>query len=336
MNQDNFQKGIEDIKNIKMTGDEKSLLFSRLDQYSIPVNGASLQKTYWYANLFQANALQMAFALFVMIGTGGLVLSSNSALPGEFLYSVKVNLSEPLRSISLVDNTAKINWEIEKIDRRFEEIELLAVQGNLDEKKTLEVQSRIESSKSKFSMLLENKVEGAEESSIDFENIIESKQVAHQRILERLENYSDQATKIHITNFKDNIIVKKDDVAPTATLMMVSAKLINEDSSISTSTYKKKKKNVEDKIRIAEDSNIKLNFDNEKGKSLYKEIIDDFRNDLKEARRFLDQAEENESKSGLDEANRNLTDSLKNLESANVYIKQGIRFEKEDLEPRDN
>jgi hypothetical protein len=328
MNQDNFHKGIEEIKNLKLKAEEKSLLFSRLDEYSGVIESVPSPKVYWYQSIFHAGYAQMAFALVLIVGGGGLVLGSNSALPGEFLYTVKVNLNEPLKGVSLIGTEAKINWEIEKLDRRFEEVEVLAVQGKLDQGKSVEAQGRIESSRKAFDVLVASK---ETESNEDLQNTLEAKEGAHQRILEKLETYSAPVVKSEIVSFRNKTVAKNKTRAAPVAAMMFSAKVATKESAISTSTFEKKKKVVEAKLKSAETSNTGDNLDKENHKTLEGEVLGDFRTDLKEAQRIFKEAKEKETRGHLDEADHDLNDSLKNLERANVSLKQGLRFSKEAL-----
>lgn len=78
-------------------------------------------------------------AILILTGTGFTAYAAESALPGEFLYGVKVNVNEELYNTFLFSNAARLEWLSERAARRLEEANALAVAGTLDTKKTAQV-----------------------------------------------------------------------------------------------------------------------------------------------------------------------------------------------------
>lgn len=71
--------------------------------------------------------------MILILGGTATSLAAERSLPGDPLYSLKTSLTEPLRGAFAFSRSSKLNWQIEKIDRRLEEAEKLAVLGRLSE-----------------------------------------------------------------------------------------------------------------------------------------------------------------------------------------------------------
>lgn len=76
-----------------------------------------------------------AFCLVFFVSlSGAVVFASNDALPGDTLYPVKIGLEEVRHALTF-SSEARANWAIQRIDKRFEEIEELALRDvNIDKK----------------------------------------------------------------------------------------------------------------------------------------------------------------------------------------------------------
>ncbi len=93
-----------------------------------------------------------AMAAFVLLlGSGvGTVLASEKSLPGEALYTVKVNVAEEIRSVLTFTPEDKAAWETTRVERRLSEIKTLLEDGEAIEKTVIEnVESHIESHSNK-------------------------------------------------------------------------------------------------------------------------------------------------------------------------------------------
>lgn len=70
----------------------------------------------------------LALVLFIGIGTS---YAAESALPGDPLYAVKINLNEPIRGALAVSQASKAQWNVEQVSRRLVEAEKLATMDRL-------------------------------------------------------------------------------------------------------------------------------------------------------------------------------------------------------------
>jgi len=86
-----------------------------------------------------------AGALFgVIFAAGGIVYGAESALPGDVLYPVKIEVNERLWGFTAVSYEAQAEWSVARATRRLQEMEQLVVAGRLNEKRRREVTARFE------------------------------------------------------------------------------------------------------------------------------------------------------------------------------------------------
>lgn len=87
-------------------------------------------------------SLSSALVLVLLLGTGG-VYAAESALPGDFLYPVKVDVIEPIRESFLVTPESRSSWAIYRVERRLEEAKMLAERGRLTPDRRAVLEKRI-------------------------------------------------------------------------------------------------------------------------------------------------------------------------------------------------
>jgi len=73
----------------------------------------------------------LAAVLVLIVGVGGTAYASEDALPGDALYSVKVNISEPIQTALVPSEKGKAAWHAILAERRLEEAAQLAAKGTL-------------------------------------------------------------------------------------------------------------------------------------------------------------------------------------------------------------
>jgi hypothetical protein len=144
MNIERFTKEIEKIQEIQMTVAEKDAIKSRLLATFEPTPSP------WNLSWSRLSYLtSVSVAVFVLVGTT-VAFASEKALPGDLLYPVKVNVSEPIRTVLVQTPQAKAEWEAEKINRRLQEAEQLSQKGELDDAKANSIKERIDTNLTKL------------------------------------------------------------------------------------------------------------------------------------------------------------------------------------------
>lgn len=139
MNKDNIKNLIRSLRSIQMTSDEKTLLRKNL-MSSLGIE--SKMSTYYKKAFFLTkNGLVAAFVFVLALGS----LTHSAAgktLPGDDLYPIKI-MYEELRSATTLNPEKKINYEIERTEKRMQEASKLVKENKLDEKKKEIVTSSI-------------------------------------------------------------------------------------------------------------------------------------------------------------------------------------------------
>jgi len=76
-----------------------------------------------------------AFVIVILFGGIGVSAAAEDALPGDFLYSIKIGFNEKVRGVVAFSNKEKESWKLRQVERRFEEIETLADKGEINKEK---------------------------------------------------------------------------------------------------------------------------------------------------------------------------------------------------------
>lgn len=131
----------------------------------------------------------------VLAGTGSLSFASENALPGDQLYPVKVNINEGARAFLSFSGEGKAELAIERVERRLEEAEKLALEGKLEESIGGSLEARLRNHLGKVNELaLRLEEKGNTEAAADVRSHLESSLEAHARILAELKaKYASEA-----------------------------------------------------------------------------------------------------------------------------------------------
>jgi len=122
---------------VKLTTSEKERMRSNLLEYMAhtPLRVSPSAKSTRMRVYFFSHRLTATFAILALLFTSGVGISfaSNDALPGEALYAVK-ETKEDLALYLASNDVEKAEYAIERVQKRFQEVEALAAEGNLTEK----------------------------------------------------------------------------------------------------------------------------------------------------------------------------------------------------------
>lgn len=100
-------------------------------------------------------AIAAVLVLAVGVGTAG---AAEVALPGDFLYPVKVHVTEEVRAALALDAHTKAEWALARAERRLAEVETLAEAGRLNDETRVALEARFETH-----------IETAEQKSVELE-----------------------------------------------------------------------------------------------------------------------------------------------------------------------
>lgn len=203
-----LQKGIDEIKNIKMTNSEKELIFSNILRSSPQI--VKTVKSTWvnFSFLAMLNNNRLVYyiviPLIIILSSSGVVFASVDSLPDSILYPLKVNVVEPLIEGALTFSPKnKAKYEVNLATKRLVEAETLAGQGKLDKKNEDKINNLLDKHTRALDKTLNDvkkvdKVEQSDKIILNF-NLEMNK---HSQILENIKNRKND------NNEEDNKISK--------------------------------------------------------------------------------------------------------------------------------
>lgn len=210
-----IEKNINNLRNrfanVRMSEDDKRDVFKRISLVVDKIESVSMEHhkvpvVSPFANNF-SNVFGKRFAtdLFVYIRqrkfmpsltivlllcvTGGFSAFAENALPGDSLYSLKVNVNEEVKGMVATTPEAKARYAVETTERRLQEAVILSSQGKLTDERKQILQGQLSKNANEVksnvaSLVASNNISAAQEVSINFEASLKT----HELILESLSN----------------------------------------------------------------------------------------------------------------------------------------------------
>ena len=149
MNEKDLKKGISELKNIRMTDEEKARMLKAV--LSSSVESPYMKRVPAFAFIYSHHGrVILATCLVALISLGTVAYASEASLPGDVLYPIKTRVVESVLDIVNSAPERKIVWEEKKITRRILEAEMLAEKDELDDEKLEELGRSIEKSSAAF------------------------------------------------------------------------------------------------------------------------------------------------------------------------------------------
>ena len=136
---------------MKLSESEKAIVRSRIAEFISfnPIRGeAHIPKERTYISIFEvghfakASALVLIFA--VVVAGSGVSYAASSALPGQALYNIKVNVNEKIEGGLAFSSGTKVAIESKKVERRLEEAQALVKNNKLSTENKELLQKKIE------------------------------------------------------------------------------------------------------------------------------------------------------------------------------------------------
>jgi hypothetical protein len=206
-----FDNFIESMRAVKLSAEEKSNILARTFAVIEDIESASSKAPVaspfstapWNIYFVHRKFVPSLVIVAILFVTGGASLAAEGALPGDSLYSVKVNVNEEVRGFTAVTPESKARVAVEATERRLQEVATLSARGKLTDqtkaiaqqefnKRAIQVQSRV------ASLVSENNLTAAQEVAVNYESSLR----AHEVILERIsEDQPDENTEQHLSSF---------------------------------------------------------------------------------------------------------------------------------------
>ena len=186
MNENNFNKGIQELKNIRLTHAEKESILHAV--FQTPVGSPYAKPSVWsftYARFAYVGAF-----LFLFVCTGGIfAYADEGSVPGDLLYPIKTHITEPFHAALAVTDEAKAQWEATKAMRRLDEAKRL----DQNHKLTPELNAEIENDFTASQIAFQAKINtlGTTTQREDIQNSFEKMMRDHEDIIGKFPHHED-------------------------------------------------------------------------------------------------------------------------------------------------
>lgn len=208
------------MKYHKLSSDEKAEILERtfsiiekIEAISIPSAARSGKRSIHspYMSAWQNYILNKkfipAFAVVALLFlTGGASLAAESSLPGDSLYSVKINVNDEIRGLGATTPEAKGNLAVAATERRLQEAATLSSRGRLDDSAKNIIQGEIKKHAAQVknqvaSLVSENNLGGAQEITVNYESSLR----AHELVLEKVSVDTASSSTTHLGDLINSI-----------------------------------------------------------------------------------------------------------------------------------
>ncbi len=217
---------IQDLQSVQMTQQEKSEVFARswsaiekiealhastigtarvVEVGKREVSVSTSLKSAWYSYFMEKKFVPALSLAVLLLATGGTSLAAESALPGQFLYPVKIGLNEQVRGFTAITPEAKAKFALEVTDRRLKEVALLSSKGLLNDETSSIIQDQLIKQagqiKNQVASLVSTKnIRAAQEISLNFESSLR----AHELILEKISGLNSASIDVASVSSSDS------------------------------------------------------------------------------------------------------------------------------------
>ncbi len=250
-----FNKAINNVRKISMTPVEKQIMLERIlgTTANLPIKKESYFKEpikspwtiYSFSNWIKGHQLVSVIAVILIIALSGngIVLAANNSLPGDVLYPLKVNVSEPIKIALISDPIKKAEVKTELVQKRFEEAETLAINDKLDvvtqDKVTRRVRTQVDDLNDDIKNVEKISVEKADDVSATLEASVRT----HDRVLLMINGR--KGVVLNTQLIQDSGFKNQESNAKAKTTNSITPKATNKlnQPAVTTSIPKKEKEN---------------------------------------------------------------------------------------------
>ena len=323
MKNDFFRKGIEGIRNIQLSPEERGVVLSRLLEHA-EKHSAVVSPWKIYLSRFQVK-YAIVGVLIVLFGGGGAASAAEGALPGDILYPVKIYVNEPLRKTLIAGDVPKAQFEAERTVRRLEEAESLAAQGRLNKASAETVREHFEKSAATFDSVVQKlEAKGSSKEAVNVRVDFEAQINAHSQILSTVGSAMDVSRDNDITPLRDAVEEKAQKAKESrANAVGVFLKDFHEEFDGRAQSIQAIIQKTGDRFRNTVSATAASS-------SVQNVILETIPQTLQAAENALRDAKEKENSGDSNEAFSVLLDSESAAKEADISLKQGLKFGKEE------
>lgn len=145
---------LKTLKTISLTEEEKGVLRASVAR-KIQMARPSSQESLWQLGVRHGLRIGLSTFLFMVFVSGSVSVVADNSLPGDPLYSFKVNVNEEIKGAFMKTPAEKLSWEQRRIDNRLNEIKTLASTQTLTKAKQAKAQQALDTHLAKVSAKLE-------------------------------------------------------------------------------------------------------------------------------------------------------------------------------------
>lgn len=122
------------LKNIKLSEEERGILRASVAR-GIQIARSTPQVSIFHRGIQHGLRIGLSTFLFIIFVGGSVSVIADNSLPGDPLYSFKVNVNEEVKGAFLKTPEDKLSWQKTRIDNRLNEIKTLAASKTLTKAK---------------------------------------------------------------------------------------------------------------------------------------------------------------------------------------------------------
>lgn len=122
------------LKDIHLSSEEKGILRASVAR-GIQVDRSTPQVSIFHRGIQHSLRIGLSTFMFIVFVGGSVSVIADNSLPGDPLYSFKVNVNEEVKGAFLKTPEDKLSWQKSRIDNRLNEIKTLAASKTLTKAK---------------------------------------------------------------------------------------------------------------------------------------------------------------------------------------------------------
>ncbi len=111
--------------------DMRERLIAYADMHAVPASTAHNVSPFSYLAMHLRASIAVALVLLILVGGTGVTYAAQDSLPGQPLYAIKVDVTEPIQTALITAPVAKAQWQNTLAARRLAEASTLAARGDL-------------------------------------------------------------------------------------------------------------------------------------------------------------------------------------------------------------
>lgn len=147
MNDDQLKQLKNELSQTRLTKEEKASMRANImrfaDEHPIAPQAPAVSP-YVFSSWVRVRTPVMALCAVLLLAGGGMSAAARTALPGDLLYPMKVEVNERVEAALALSSEAKAQVEARQAFRRLDEVEQLADRGSLTDETNATLRARFE------------------------------------------------------------------------------------------------------------------------------------------------------------------------------------------------